>query len=584
MSLKLEERCTGSIGAGVMIPYGRHVKTDRLLHISEVDRGLACGCVCLSCKADLIARKGEVRLPHFAHSSESECGGACETILHKLAKQIIADRMNVYLPDVTWEHKGSTKVVKPGMLLHIDSVSLEERMGLITPDIVTRKVVKGETRELLIEVAVTHFCGPEKIALIRERRLPCIEIDLSGVDTWDPAVLADLVVKDAPRKWIYNALAEESREQSILDEMRRKNAQARKLASVWQKPFPLQKYGHFQVIIDANLTAAAELDLPGGKSFKKVSKAWQGTIVWLFVIKDNDAGPFRTMDVLDALGKRDDIRKEFEWVSKDVCELARSIDPSFMSAYEAVEEYLKALCGLGLLSRSKSGWCRDERASQEARRLIAEAKKARARKAKMTDELNSVISNAKKSINVAKWMMTVPPDYTVSPHDAIKDGSHEYQKLLAHMGRLLWMVLGSDTIEENLLGLPLDEILSARQEQARQRQAKWEQRQAELEQWEAENKRRAEQVYEERRIAREEEARVLEIAAAKDREKKAQRFRSQILEEATAHKDADWARFWMGAKNSALGNRRPNDVCVDQKGVDATRVVLLSEIRRPRRR
>jgi hypothetical protein len=34
-------------------------------------------------------------------------------------------------------------------------------------------------RPLLVELAVTHFCGPEKVALVREHRLAAIEIDLS---------------------------------------------------------------------------------------------------------------------------------------------------------------------------------------------------------------------------------------------------------------------------------------------------------------------------------------------------------------------------------------------------------------------
>lgn len=581
VNLKLLDRCSGtlSVGTGVMIPYGRHVQTDRILHISEVDRGLACGCVCAACGADLIARRGEVRLPHFAHNSTAECVGAYETTLHKLAKQIIADRMEIYLPEVTYEHKGSTKVVKPGMLLRMDSVSLEEGMDRMRPDIIGRKFVGGEARELLIEVGVTHFCGPEKIELIREMKLACIEIDLSGVDrAEDPEVLAELVVKGAPRAWIYNDLAEKSREQSIQDEMRRKKAQAGKLVSVWRKSFPRQKFRHFQAIIDADLTAAAEMDLPGSECFSKVSQVWQGGILSLFLIGEhNYAGPFRTIRVMDVFRENGYIRNEFEWVPKDVCDLARSIDPSFMSAYEAVEEYLKALCSLGLMSRSKAGWCRNEKASQEARLLIAEAEKARARKSEITDKLNTLLKRTPHSVDVLGWMNAIPPDYTVSPNAAVETGASEYERLIRHLDRLWWMVASSTGgIEENLLGLPLEEILSLRQEEERKRQAAREER-------EAENKRIALKVAESQRILREIKVRELEIIAEEKREKKAYHFRSQILEEATSHRDADWARFWMGAKNTGLGGRRPKDVCVDQKGLDATRTALLSDVRRSRR-
>ena len=47
------------------IPYG--LVDDRIVHVDDVPRGKACGARCASCDSDLVARKGEVRIHHFAH-------------------------------------------------------------------------------------------------------------------------------------------------------------------------------------------------------------------------------------------------------------------------------------------------------------------------------------------------------------------------------------------------------------------------------------------------------------------------------------------------------------------------------------
>ena len=72
----------------------------RILHISQVESGLACRCVCPGCKDRLVARKGLEKAPHFAHHGEVPCGHALESALHKLAKEVIDERRELLLPEV----------------------------------------------------------------------------------------------------------------------------------------------------------------------------------------------------------------------------------------------------------------------------------------------------------------------------------------------------------------------------------------------------------------------------------------------------------------------------------------------------
>jgi hypothetical protein len=63
------------------IPYA--LREGAIVHVSEVDRGLDCACVCALCGDSLVARKGAHREHYFAHFRDSNCSGAAESLLHR---------------------------------------------------------------------------------------------------------------------------------------------------------------------------------------------------------------------------------------------------------------------------------------------------------------------------------------------------------------------------------------------------------------------------------------------------------------------------------------------------------------------
>src|SRR5262245_27287134 len=54
----------------MFLTYGRDGR-DNLIHISEAERGDACGLFCPFCRGPLTARKGDIVAHHFAHRGES---------------------------------------------------------------------------------------------------------------------------------------------------------------------------------------------------------------------------------------------------------------------------------------------------------------------------------------------------------------------------------------------------------------------------------------------------------------------------------------------------------------------------------
>lgn len=111
-----------------------------------------------------------------------------ESVLHWQIKQILAECRTITVGPFRREFRQEQsdgrrleKVVElPSMRLVLSEVRLEQRLDGFVPDVLCRAVDPSGTlasMELLIEVAVTHHVGDEKLAKIRESGLACIELD-----------------------------------------------------------------------------------------------------------------------------------------------------------------------------------------------------------------------------------------------------------------------------------------------------------------------------------------------------------------------------------------------------------------------
>ena len=189
-------------------------KEGDLVHVSQVERGLACECVCPSCNERLIAKKGEYREHHFAHESGTSCPYAAETALHLAAKDILARRKEIILPAVQVKFYNRTDVITPEKRYQLDSVKLEYRGAKnIVPDMLAHI----GNRKLFIEVRVTHAVDHHKQRRIRDLDVSTLEIDLSDAPRdFRLEDLEKLVVEAGDHKqWVYNA-AEAQRRKRVL--------------------------------------------------------------------------------------------------------------------------------------------------------------------------------------------------------------------------------------------------------------------------------------------------------------------------------------------------------------------------------
>ncbi len=139
----------------IRIPYAE--RDGRLVHVSSVERGLGCGCVCPVCKDPVLARKGDVMRHHFAHYSRGGCSP--ETVLHRVGKELLYNRIASSLRRgrpirLQWECLYCPDVHEGNLLKSSRRVEMEKPLNGCRPDLA---LLDGEGNPVaILEIVVTH--------------------------------------------------------------------------------------------------------------------------------------------------------------------------------------------------------------------------------------------------------------------------------------------------------------------------------------------------------------------------------------------------------------------------------------------
>jgi hypothetical protein len=273
-----------------------------------------------------------------------------------------------------------------------ESVALEPGLDGLRPDVVA--VVAG--RPLLVEVAVTHPCGPEKVALIRQRRLAAVEIDLFRLARdAAPEAIERAVLRSAPRRWLWNRHAEAAeirmREEAERTAARRALAReaaldrvVRELAAAAAAPAPSPsgpvgtRLRHaLGAVRGAGLGGAVGTAVAGDGCFSVPRELWQAGLVRLHVLGgvplDPHAVPAASLRPLLRGGFAAEAPGDFSWA-----EIAARC-PALRPPSAVVADYARALGVVGLLARGADGLWRPVRAgSARARGSRRRSSRARA--------------------------------------------------------------------------------------------------------------------------------------------------------------------------------------------------------------
>jgi hypothetical protein len=166
------------------ISFGVH-KSGRVIDAVEAARGLACECVCPACGSRLLARKGEVKVPHFAHHESTNCVGAAMTALHLAAQQLIVEAQRLALSplevQVSRQHARLGTYQKAEQFEHGAEWALCDARAEVGIGRGRRADVSGDDPEMgrvTVEVRVTHEVDSEKARDLAGLGIPCVEVNL----------------------------------------------------------------------------------------------------------------------------------------------------------------------------------------------------------------------------------------------------------------------------------------------------------------------------------------------------------------------------------------------------------------------
>lgn len=177
----------GSLSSN-LIPYG--LKDGKLVHISEVENGLRCGCVCPNCNAPLEANQG-LKRSFFSHKpGYSLCAGAVESTLHLMAKEVLSECKCMNLP------QGGPLVG----LVYFEKIVVEERddNSVFRPDCIG--YCEGKT--IWIEFKNSHAISNEKRGYILENGVDCVEVDISKCKLDRQGMLLFITKQAESRVWV----------------------------------------------------------------------------------------------------------------------------------------------------------------------------------------------------------------------------------------------------------------------------------------------------------------------------------------------------------------------------------------------
>lgn len=146
-----------------------------LVSIDDVEAGLKCNCICPHCKTTLVARKGKLRVHHFAHYSTADCEHGAETGLHIMAKNFISQSKTIFVPDYP---KSVYEMTKTGKVFQFSSVEEEKQ---ISSEIRGDVLLTFEGRILNVEIKVNHAVDDMKKYRLFNAGIATVEIDLGDM-------------------------------------------------------------------------------------------------------------------------------------------------------------------------------------------------------------------------------------------------------------------------------------------------------------------------------------------------------------------------------------------------------------------
>ena len=603
-----------------------------IVHISMVDRGLACNCRCPACDHVLVAKKSAKQTHHFAHhNSNVSCAHVAETNAHIWAKDVLQREKQLILPPITAEYDGQSVEVRPARRYEFTQARLERRLGSIVPDVILET---ASGAQLIVEVRVTHACDEEKIQTLLQGGISAIEVDLRHFrNSTDRAAVEEALLKTASREWLSNSkqdqfdsrlqerIEAERERLAKIEEERKKSLEREEHAKVQKERERVERSG--KRLVQAAKTFDGYIhEIPDmvhdivqtyngdhwpsipSVGFRVHQKVWQAGLILKYLTYPNalDYNDCDEITVADAMvGLEERLVPAFRArIEMGVRDQLRHQWPNRCVPEEAIENFFDFLAAEGFLepAPNSSFTVSDGHISQlvdEARRQEAIERRHRSTRSSIQRVIKRLPEAEQEGFSVDRWFeMNVLEDER-SPSQLCEGGGEKYIEFERAIKQIEVMCEGGAAVTETL-GLPLSlEVERANsRERDRLARAATSRRESlaraahsqlgdEAEDWLAgpsesdDHLTRIDQAsvndlsYQGARVALEAETRAYQLR--RRAEQIAAACRDELREAASRVYDPERAELFLRSRNPRIG-RSPLEHCVDQRTLMDCRALL----------
>lgn len=249
-----------------------------------VDRPLTCP----GCNSRVTTVRPQVGTHHYRHMpgsrAASGCGGGVETVAHLLAKAVLEQERWIWTPPVDVLDNGRARTIVSGQRLAFDTIRVEPWLDGRRPDLsVTRRGYNGEIEVFWIEVQVTNPCSEEKLKDIMARGISTLQVVVPDPRQGE-AAFREALLSTSEREWLFNRRAAEwkvDRTSSLL-------ARARQVLGAAEHGYdglvPDEARQAEATLIDLGFGGWIGLDVKETPGFRTPPRAWQAMLVERLVI------------------------------------------------------------------------------------------------------------------------------------------------------------------------------------------------------------------------------------------------------------------------------------------------------------
>lgn len=124
-----------------LIYWGVCPDTGELLSIKDVQRGLACNCVCAACGERLEAKKGEVNTHHFAHEHNNDCYYGAEIAVYRALYEKLNKKKQFYIPQaiLNFNSRKTPEVIGQAQNIELTEVEFRYDLASYPPELLCYK-------------------------------------------------------------------------------------------------------------------------------------------------------------------------------------------------------------------------------------------------------------------------------------------------------------------------------------------------------------------------------------------------------------------------------------------------------------